>query len=118
VAWPPYARVLADGYGLGQDNDVERSGFDDGAVRQEKIYSAALDSRALRGWLAPDADLVRFREWARSDAHTWFDYRDTEDGETRRVRVRGGAAGIRYTARVRAGQRTWDFELELEGYPG
>ncbi|MCE2493596.1 MAG: hypothetical protein J4F40_13480 [Alphaproteobacteria bacterium] len=116
MTWPAYANVAADGYGLGQDADVARTRFDDGAVRQEKIYSAALDVRSLRGWLASDADLVRFRAWARENAHLWFDWRDTEDGVTRRVRVRGGAATIRYTARVRAGTRTWDFQLELEGY--
>ena len=116
MTWPPYANVAADGYGLGQDADVERTRFDDGAVRQGKRTTRALDLRRAQGWLASDADLVRFRAWARENAHLWFDWRDTEDGAIRRVRVRGGAGAIRYTARVRAGKRTWDFELELEGY--
>ena len=116
MTWPAYANVAADGYGLGQDDDVARTRFDDGAVRQGRRHTRALDLRRVRGWLASDEDLVRFRAWARESAHAWFDWRDTEDGVTRRVRVRGGAGAIRYTARVRGGRRTWDFELELEGF--
>jgi len=114
-AWPAYAYVEADGYALGRDNDVERSEFDDGLIRQERRFAGSLRTRELRGWLASDADLARFEAWAEENAHTWFDWRDTEDGVSRRARVRGGAGGIRYTARVRDGIRTWDFELVLEG---
>lgn len=114
-AWPSYANVEADGYGLGRDLDVERTGFDDGFVRQEQRFASAMDTRRVSGWLASDADLARFRTWAEANAHAWFDYRDTEDGTVRQVRVRNGAGGIRYTARVRENTRTWDFELELEG---
>lgn len=116
MAWPAHARVLGDGYGLGQDSDVERTAFDDGAVRQEKRFTSPLETRRVQGYLDSDADLARFRAWAQEAAHAWFDWRDTEDGVTRRVRVRGGAGGIRYTARVRGGGRTWDFQLELEGF--
>lgn len=114
-AFPSYANVEADGYALGRDADVERTEYDDGLIVQEKRFASALRTRDLRGWLASDADQVRFEEWAEANAHTWFDYRDAEDGVSRRVRVRGGAGGIRYAARVRDGARTWDFELTLEG---
>lgn len=115
-AWPDYARVAADGYGLSSGTDVERSEFDDGLIRQERRFSSALRERRVRGFLVSDADLVRFQGWARESAYTWFDWRDTEDGMTRSARVRGGAGGIEYTARVADnGTRTWDFELTLEG---
>ncbi len=114
-AWPDYANVAADGYRLGQDSDVERTPFDDGFVRQELRYRGAQTLRELRGWLKSDEDLARFRTWARASAHARFDWTDTEDGERRQVRVRGGAGAIRYTARVRGGVRTWDFALTLEG---
>ena len=115
AAWPDYALVEADGYELARDIDVERTEFDDGLVRQELRFRGALEQRRMRGFLASDGDLVRFRAWARANAHVFFDWADTEDGMTRQVRVRDGAGGIRYTARVRDGTRTWDFELTLEG---
>ena len=113
--WPPYALVEADGYGLGQDNDVERTPLEDGFVRQELRYRGAQITREVSGWLASDRDLELFRAWAREAAHVWFDWTDTESGTTRSVRVRGGAGGIRYTARTVDGARTWDFTLTLEG---
>ena len=115
-AWPDYAYVAAEGYGIGQANDVERTPLDDGFVAQELRYRGAMRTRQVRGWLGSDADQARFEAWASANAHTWFDYTDTEDRMVRQVRVRGGAGGIRYTARVRDGQRTWDFELTLEGH--
>ncbi|MYE01466.1 MAG: hypothetical protein F4Y03_09325 [Alphaproteobacteria bacterium] len=115
MAWPAYANVTADGYGKGRDRDVERTPFDDGMVGQEKRFDSAARTRRVRGWLASDADQVRFEAWAEREAHTWFAWTDTEDGAQRQARVRNGAAGIRYAAVVRDGRRTWDFELELEG---
>ena len=115
AAFPAYANVTADGYRLGRDSDVERSEFDDGLIRQEKRFAGALRTRGVRGWLASDEDQVRFAAWAEANAHAWFDWRDSEDGTVRQARVRGGAAGIDSTARVRDGVRTWDFELTLEG---
>lgn len=116
MPWPAYAPVVAPGYGLGQEPDVERTAFDDGAVRQAKRYTAALRVRRVTALLDSDEDLNRFQEWAAVEAHRFFDWTDPEDGNTRRVRVRGGAGGIRYTAAVSAAGRRWQAELELEGY--
>ena len=108
--------MRADGYGLVQDPDVERTQFDDGMVRQAKRWSAALEVRSVTALLGSDDDLVRFRAWARDYAHTWFAWIDPEDGAIRNVRVRGGAGGIRYTARVTGERRrTWELSCALEG---
>ncbi len=115
MAWPAYARILGDGYGLGRDTDVERTTFDDGLIDQEKRFTSALRTRQVRGFLESDADLVTFKTWAASEAHMWFAWTDTENGKACQVRVRGGQGGISYNARVRGGRRTWDFTLELEG---
>ncbi len=116
--WPAHARILADGYALAQDPDVRRTAFDDGMIRQEKRYRSALEVRRIVAWLATDADLAQFRAWARASAHTWFAWTD-EAGVARRVRVRGGAGGISYTARIGPDRRrSWEAALELEGAPG
>ncbi len=116
AAWPDYARIAADGYGAGQDGDIARTPFADGLVRQEKRFTAALSVRLITAYLADDDAYVRFRTWATEDAHRWFAWADPEDGLAREVRVRGGAGGIQYRARVRGGRRSWELTCELEGY--
>ena len=118
AAWPDYAAIVADGYGTRQDADIARTPFDDGLVRQEKRYTAALTARRITAHLAGDEDYGRFRQWAARHAHRWFAWTDPEDGVAREVRVRGGAGAIQYRARVRGGRRRWELTCELEGYMG
>ena len=118
-AWPSYALIYADGYGVAQDSDVSRTPWDDGLIRQERRYSAALTVRRITADLADDDDLVRFRVWAEENAHQWFAWADPEDGVAREVRVRGGVGGIEYQAVVTADlRRRWELTCELEGYAG
>lgn len=115
VDWPAFVMTLATPE-LGQDRDVARDEFDDGFVAQERRYTSALRTRRVECWLGSDAALVTFRAWVAARAHTWFTWRDPDDGMARRVRVRGGAGAIRYEGRIDpGGQRTWDFSVELEG---
>ena len=113
-AFPSYAKLLADGRQRGRDNDVERSPFDDGLIRQEKRFASALATRRVRGWVEAD-DYERFEAWMEANAHAWFDWRDLGATATRQARVRDGAGGVRYTSRVRGGRLTWDFDFQLEG---
>ena len=117
AVWPAYAAVAADGQGLGQDGDVERTPWDDGLVRQERRATAALETARIAAWLDDDAALTAFRAWARAHAHGWFEWTD-QGGEARRARVRGGAGGIAFTARVRGGRRRWEARCELEWLAG
>ncbi len=115
AAWPSYARVVAQDYGLRQDADVARTPWDDGMVRQARRFTAALDVRRIVACLDSDDDLAAFRGWMRTHAHTWFAWTDPEDGTARQVRVRGGAGGVECRAHVAGGRRRWEAQLELEG---
>ena len=59
-AWPAYARIEAERR-IRFAPTVERTEYDDGAVRQARRFTAALVRRTIRAWLASDADLARFR---------------------------------------------------------
>ena len=116
LVWPAYAAVEADGYGVHDDSNVDRTPFDDGLIRQERRYASALIALSITALLASDADYARFRAWAGGCAHRWFAWTAPETGAVHQVRVRGGAGGIEYTARVGGdGRRTWEAALTLEG---
>ena len=117
LVWPAYAAIEADGYAVAGDRDVDRTPFDDGLVRQERRYASAMVALDIRALIAGDADLARFRAWARACAHRWFAWIAPETGAPHQVRVRGGAGGIEYTARIGPdGRRSWEAALTLEGF--
>ena len=116
ASWPDYAHALADGYGVREAEAVRRTQFDDGGTRQARAFTNAMTVREATAVLESDADLVRFRSWARAHAHEWFGWRDPEDGVLRRVRVVGGAGGIEFRAVVSPSRtRSWRARLALEG---
>ena len=118
MAWPDYAHVVAPDLASSQDTDVERTPFDDGMVRQEKRYAAALLTWQIEALIDSDVDKARFEVWARETAHTWFSWTDPTTGDLRNVSVRGGAGGIEYRSRVYAARQEWTASLTLEGWPG
>ena len=116
LVWPAYAAVEADGYTVADDNDVDRTPFDDGLIRQERRYASALSALSITVLIANDGDYRRFRAWAGGCAHRWFAWTAPESGSVHQVRVRGGAGGIEYTARIGGdGRRTWEAALVIEG---
>ena len=116
LVWPDYVAVEADGYAVADDSNVARTPFDDGFVRQERRFASALTALDLTVLIASDDDYARFRAWARDCAHRWFAWTAPETGTLHRVRVRGGAGAIEYTARIGGdGRRTWEATLTLEG---
>ena len=114
LVWPEFVAVEADGYTVADDNDVDRSPFDDGLMRQERRYASALSALSITVLIANDGDYRRFRAWAGGCAHRWFAWTAPESGSVHQVRVRGGAGGIEYTARVGGdGRRTWEAALVI-----
>ncbi len=116
LVWPDYVAVEADGYGVADDPNVARTPFDDGFVRQERRFASALTALRLTVLIADDDDYARFRAWAADCAHQWFAWTAPETGALHQARVRGGAGGIDYIARVGGdGRRSWEAALTLEG---
>lgn len=115
ASWPTYALVDRDAYGQQQDSDVARTTLEDGAIQQVRRHTEAFDVRQVEAVLKSDADYVRWMAWARQYGHTWFAWRDTEDGVVRQVRIRGGVGAVQRQAVIHGGQRTWRLTLELEG---
>ena len=116
LVWPDYVAVEADGYGVADDPNVARTPFDDGFVRQERRFASALTALRLTVLIADDDDYARFRAWAADRAHQWFAWTAPETGILHQARVRGGAGGIEYTARIGGdSRRSWEAALTLEG---
>lgn len=117
ATWPAYAKVAAADYGVREAQGVERTRFEDGAIRQARTATAAFTQRRIVAHIDSDADRIRFRGWAAANAHTWFTWADPDDGIKRRVRVVGGAGGIDYRAAIKTDgpARRWEARMELEG---
>ena len=116
LVWPDFVATVADGYAVADDSSVSRTPFDDGFVRQERRFASALTALAITAIINGDRDYGRFRAWAGDCAHRWFAWTPPESGTLHQVRVRGGAGGIEYTARIGSdGRRTWEATLTLEG---
>ncbi len=116
LVWPDYVAVEAEGYAVADDSNVARTPFDDGFIRQERRYASALTALSLTVLIANDDDYARFRAWAGDCAHRWFAWTAPESGALHQVRVRGGAGGIEYTARIGGdSRRSWEATLTLEG---
>lgn len=116
ATWPDYAKVVAGQYRVRKAPSTRRSRFDDGAVRQAKVYTAAFEVRQIVALLDDDAARLNFRAWAEAHAHEWFTWRDPEDGVARRARVVGGDGGIEYRAAIEPGRtRRWEARMQLEG---
>lgn len=113
AVWPDYAPIRAD-LELGADPDVSRTPFDDGSVRQAKVFAAGQLTRRVTAAIARGR-LGDFRAWAREYAHVYFLIVDPLDGVPRLARVRGGVGGIRYRQTARQGAPTWEGEMVLEG---
>ena len=114
--WPDYAQIVAPGYELGTDNDVERTPFDDGEIRQARIYTQARRTRRLTA-LIPADRLAEFREWAAAWAYRFFLWTDPDDRVARRARVVGGVAGITYRQEAQTnGPAEWRASMVLEGH--
>ena len=117
--WPTYARILWDGFSVTPDNDVHRTEFDDGTVRQAKSLSRVLRVRAF-DFQVKASDKAAFNTWLEDNTATSFGFWDTDDEMQRTVKIRGGqgnvpmvadGSGARYD-----GERFWRGHVELEGY--
>lgn len=113
AVWPAYAAIVAPGDALAAANDVERTEWDDGHVRQAKVFTADRDLRQVTA-LVPYANLAAFRTWLRTYAHAYFDVTDV-DGSTVKMRVVGGAGAVAWSQVNRAGAPPmWEVRCQLE----
>ena len=117
LVWPSYAAVEADGYGVTDDSDVDRTPFDDGLIRQERRYASALSALSITALLANDARLCGASAPGPPGAPTaGLPGPRRKAAAFHQVRVRGGSGGIEYTARIGGdGRRTWEAALTDRG---
>lgn len=116
MAMPAGTEFISEDMEIAEDPDVQRTPFDDGASRQQRVYTESYTVHRLAVRLRSDADMETFRSWARREAHTWFSWASLTDGVVRRVRVRGGRAGVTYDSQPGGSLgRWWIARFELEG---
>ena len=113
-AWPAYARIRAD-YALSAAPAVARTPWDDGAVRQARIYTEDVLAREVEAHV-PDDRLPDFRRWISGFGARYFAWPDPIDGAVYEARIRGGAGGVRYRQTRRSpGPPLWEVSMTIEG---
>ena len=94
IDWPwNLATIEFAGYTFGSGPDVDRTPFEDGAIRQEEIADSPMDNRNFR-IKVKESNLTAFRTWLKNNGASWFNFRDFEDGTTRERRIVGGRRAV------------------------
>ena len=118
VDWPwAMVNILTDGYERFADNNVVRTPFEDGRLRQAR--TARNPTEVVRfSFFVKESDVGAFRSWAETNAHTWFNFRPLASTTTGDWRVRGGAARLSSLRRLPGnrieGEPVWTGQVELE----
>ena len=114
-AWPAYARIRAD-YALSAAPAVARTPFDDGSIRQARIYTEDVLIREVVADV-PDDRLADLRAWVGRFGERYFAWSDpAAGGRLHEARIRDGAGGVRYRQTRRSpGPPRWEARMTLEG---
>ena len=92
VDWPWHlATIELAGYERGGDPDVERTPFEDGAVRQATTVSKSYETRSFTV-AVKHSNKDAFQDWLRANTNTDINFRDFEGrNHSGRENPRGGA---------------------------
>lgn len=118
VDWPwDLVNILTDGYERFADNNVTRTPFEDGKIRQARTARTPIEVVRF-SFFVKDSDVASFRSWASTHAHTWFNFRPLSSPTTADWRVRGGYAALsrlrRLPGRRIENEGVWTGSVELE----
>ena len=120
VDWPwSLVDIQWEDYETGPDPDVDRTPFEDGAVRQATTVSRPLESRQFNV-IVKHSNKAAFDTWTRTNSNKWFNFRDVTDKAVRDCRLRGGRGSFKLRAapdtRRYQGDRYWTGTVEIEGF--
>ena len=113
-AWPAWAEISAD-YGFTLAEDCARAQFDDGAMRQARLFTRPRAVREAKVEV-PQARLAEMRAWIDSVGAGAFRWTDPADGSVHAdARIVGGAGGAAWRqAAGRAGEPRWRADMRIE----
>lgn len=119
TTFPSYPTLNFSGHTYSPQVAVQRTQFEDGAVRQHMYVSRNLVRRRVEYTLCDADDFLQFRFWVRDDLRRgalWFMWRDPlreKEGSTELTRARIVEGKVEYTPlEATLGMWTASFELE------
>ena len=121
VDWPYNLVVMHfDGNRRGADTDVDRTPFEDGSIKQDKLRTRAFRTRQYSVSVKL-SNLKNFEAWLNRYAHGLFNFRDIGSAAPTECSVRGGQGAIVLTAQRQEnlrldGERFYEGSVEFEGY--
>ena len=121
IDWPwDLATIMFGEYGRGADDDVHRSRFDDGFVKQARTVTQSMEIREFQV-IVKNSNVEDFRDWLQENANKLFNFQDFEDDTSRECKIRGGYGSVNLVGvnnQRRDGERYMQGTITLESYPG
>lgn len=117
--FPTYPTLVFDGHTFSPQVAVQRTQFEDGAVRQHMYTSRNLVRRRVRYTLCNSDDFHSFRDWVRDELKRgalWFMWPcpvKQRDGSTQPIRARIVEGKVEY-APLEASLNMWTMDFEIE----
>lgn len=117
--FPGYPALVFNGHDYSPQVAVQRTQFEDGAVRQHMTVSRNLVRRRVRYTLCNSDDFKTFRDWVRDDLKRgalWFMWPcpiKQRDGSAQPIRARIVDGQVNYRP-LDATLNAWEMDFEIE----
>ena len=114
--FPSIGKLLLEGFGEEPGSSVERSEFENGAVKQTQTVSRVLVSQAVTMCFTA-AEYATFRAFWRNTLRRgadWFNWIDPRDGTVKLARIVGGKYSGQVFVESPGAPLSWQVSMQFE----
>jgi hypothetical protein len=110
--FPPYVKVVFDGFAIERESAAARYEMENGPDKQLRRRSRVLIALEVTCHVDSQADLAAFVQWVYSVGADWFSWTDPVDGVAKPARIRA-TESFAERARTRTLSH-WEIRMHIE----